>query len=75
MAYFRNNTVNLLNLHYGIHAVAMTGGGMFYAVYLLKAGVSAPGVLMTMAAILVRPVSHPPRHCAAGRARCACGRW
>jgi hypothetical protein len=53
MAYFRNNTVNLLNLHYGIHAVAMTGGGVFYSVYLLKAGVLMPGVLVAMAAILL----------------------
>ncbi|HEY8950106.1 MAG TPA: MFS transporter [Rhizomicrobium sp.] len=53
MAYFRNNTVNLLNLHYAVHAIAMTGGGAFYCVYLLKAGVPLPGVLMAMAAILM----------------------
>ena len=39
MAFFRNDTVNLLNLHYGIHALAMTGGGAFFAAYLLRAGV------------------------------------
>jgi DHA1 family inner membrane transport protein len=53
MAYFRNNTVNLLNLHYGIHALALTGGGAFFAVFLLKAGVPAPGVLASIAAILL----------------------
>ncbi|MBN9534707.1 MAG: hypothetical protein J0H79_13775 [Alphaproteobacteria bacterium] len=53
MAYFRNSIVNLLNLHYGIHALAMTGGGAFYAVYLLKSGVPLPGVLVAMAAILL----------------------
>ena len=27
MAYFRNSTINLLNLHYGIHSLALSGGG------------------------------------------------
>jgi MFS family permease len=53
LAYFRNNTVNLLNLHYGIHSIAMTGAGAFFAAYLLKAGLSAPGVFLTFAAILL----------------------
>lgn len=51
MAFFRNTTVNLLNLHYGIHALAITGGGAFFLVYLLKAGLPAPLVLASMAAI------------------------
>jgi DHA1 family inner membrane transport protein len=53
MAFFRNNTVNLLNLHYGLHAVAMTGGGAFYAVFLLRAGVPTPAILAVLALILV----------------------
>jgi hypothetical protein len=53
MAYFRNNTVNLLNLHYGIHSLALSGGGAFFAVYLLKAGVPAPAVLAAFAAVLL----------------------
>ncbi|HEX5379475.1 MAG TPA: MFS transporter [Phenylobacterium sp.] len=53
MAFFRNSTVNLLNLHYGIHAVALSGGGAFFAVYLLRSGVPAHGVLAALAAILV----------------------
>jgi MFS family permease len=52
MAFFRNTTVNLLNLHYGIHALALNGGGVFFAVYLLRAGVPAYGVLAAIAAIL-----------------------
>ncbi|HWD49383.1 MAG TPA: MFS transporter [Rhizomicrobium sp.] len=52
MAFFRNNTVNLLNLHYGIHALALSGGGAFFAVFLLRAGVPAPAVLASFAAIL-----------------------
>jgi hypothetical protein len=53
MAYFRNPTVNLLNLHYGIHALAISGGGAFWTVFLLKAGVPAPGVLTALAGILL----------------------
>ncbi len=61
MAFFRNNAVNLLNLHYGIHAVAMYGGGAFFTVYLLKAGVVLASVLVFFALILagrflIRPV-------------------
>ena len=53
MAYFRNNTVNLLNLHYGIHCLALSGGGAFFLVFLLQSGVPAPGVLAALAAILL----------------------
>lgn len=61
MAFFRNRDINLLNLHYGLHAVAISGGGAFFSVYLLKAGVSVPAVLVSLAAILagrflVRPL-------------------
>ncbi|ODR96049.1 hypothetical protein AUC69_02190 [Methyloceanibacter superfactus] len=64
MAYFRSKTVNLLNLHYAIHAFALSGGGAFFAVYLLKTGVSVPWVLATFALILagrfiVRPIVVP----------------
>ena len=52
MAFFRNDTVNLLNLHYGIHALALSGGGAFFAAFLLRAGVPAPAVLATLALIL-----------------------
>jgi DHA1 family inner membrane transport protein len=53
MAYFRNRTVNLLNLHYAIHSIALTGGGAFFAVYMLKAGVALPFVFLAFAAILI----------------------
>lgn len=61
MAFFRNRTVNLLNLHYGIHTIALSGGGAFFAVYLLKSGVSIPGVFLSLALILlgrfvIRPI-------------------
>lgn len=53
MAFFRNTAVNLLNLHYGLFALVMNGAGVFICVYLLKAGVPMPGVLVAMAAILL----------------------
>src|SRR5271156_1697004 len=53
MAYFRNNAVNLLNLHYAIHSIAMTGAGAFFTAYLIKAGVSVPGTFLSFAAILM----------------------
>ncbi len=64
MAFFRNRTVNLLNLHYAIHSIALTGGGAFFTVYLLRAGVSVPLVLVSLASILlgrfiIRPVVVP----------------
>lgn len=49
MAFFHNRTVNLLNLHYWITSVALGGGGAFWSVYLLKAGLSVPGVLLMSA--------------------------
>ena len=64
MAFFRDRAVNLLNLHYGIHSIALSGGGAFFAVYLLKAGVSLPWVLASLSLILagrllIRPVVVP----------------
>ena len=53
MAYFRNRAVNLLNLHYGIHSLALTGSGAFYTVFLLKAGLPLPDVLASLATILM----------------------
>ena len=52
MAFLGNRTVNLLNLHYGIHALAISGGGAFFAAFLLHAGVPAPAVLASLAPIL-----------------------
>jgi MFS transporter, DHA1 family, inner membrane transport protein len=61
VAFFRNGAVNLLNLHYGIHAIALYGGAAFFSIYLLKSGVSISGVLVSLALILlgrfaIRPV-------------------
>jgi hypothetical protein len=53
MAYFGNRTINLLNLHYAIHSIALSGGAAFFAAYFVKAGVPVPGVFATFAAILI----------------------
>ena len=50
MAFFRNRTVNRLNLHYGVQAFAENAGGVFAFVYLLRAGVSVPATLTAIAA-------------------------
>jgi MFS family permease len=52
VSFLGNRTVNQLNLHYGLHALAANAGGLFFAVYLLKAGLSAPWVLVSIALIL-----------------------
>jgi MFS transporter len=61
VAFLRNNAVNLLNLHYGIHSIALGGGAAFFTVYLLKTGVPAALVFGSLALILlgrfvIRPV-------------------
>lgn len=53
MAYLQNTTINRLNLHYGIHVFALEGGGVFFRVFLLKAGMSPQAVLFIVALILV----------------------
>ncbi len=53
MAFFRNNAVNLLNIHYWVLSIALYGGGAFFVVYLLKAGVTTPMVLVSMALITI----------------------
>lgn len=51
MAFLRNGTVNWLNLHYAVHALALSGSEAFLASFLLSAGVPAPTVLAAIAAI------------------------
>jgi MFS family permease len=50
MAYLHNRDLNLVNLHSAITALAMGSGGAFWSVYLLKAGLSVPGILLVLAA-------------------------
>ena len=64
MAFLHNRTVNLLNLHYIVASIAQSGGGAFYGVWLLKAGLAPASVLVTLAGIfalrfVVRPIVLP----------------
>ena len=36
MAFFGNDAVNRVNLHYAIQSLAQAGGGLFFTVYLLQ---------------------------------------
>jgi hypothetical protein len=51
MAFFRSRTINLLNLHYLIVWAAVSGGGAFYAIWLLKAGIALWAVMLALASI------------------------
>ncbi len=64
MAFFRNSAINRVYIHAGIVALAHAGGGVFVLVYLLRAGIPAPLVLLIMAAIAalrftLRPIVLP----------------
>ena len=51
MAFFGNDAVNRANLHTGIQAIAQAGGGVFFFVFMLQAGLSVPQALLATAAI------------------------
>ncbi len=52
MAFLRNDAINRVNLHTGIQALAQGAGGIFFLVFLLRAGIAVPLVLVTMAAVV-----------------------
>ena len=61
MPFFTNDAVNRVNLHTGVRALAAGAGGVFFFVFLLRAGVPVPIVLLAEAAIVggrfcVRPL-------------------
>jgi DHA1 family inner membrane transport protein len=51
MAFLTNKTVNRLTIHYGVFALASSGGGVFFGAFLLKSGVAIPAVLAAYALI------------------------
>jgi DHA1 family inner membrane transport protein len=51
MPFFKSRAVNLLNFHYLFTSAAISGGGAFYAIWLLKAGLPLPGVLAALALV------------------------
>jgi hypothetical protein len=64
MAFFGNDAVNRVNLHYGVQAVAMNAGGVFWLAFLLHAGVPVPLTLLAFAGVLagrftLRPLMLP----------------
>jgi DHA1 family inner membrane transport protein len=67
MAFLANKTVNRLNVHYGVFALASSGGGVFFGVFLLKAGVALPAVLAAYALINLLRASLLPLILAAGK--------
>jgi MFS family permease len=52
MAFLRNDAVNRVNIHYGIQALAMGSGGVFYLAFLLHDGFSVAATMSIMAAIV-----------------------
>jgi len=52
MAFFGNDAVNRVNLHYAIQALAAGAGGVFFLAFLLHDGVPVAATLATFAAIL-----------------------
>jgi MFS transporter, DHA1 family, inner membrane transport protein len=60
MAFLRNDAINRVNLHSGIHALAQGAGAIFFMVFLVRAGVPIPVALAAQAAIVaVRFVLRP----------------
>ena len=64
MAFFRNDAVNRVNVHSGVQALATSGGGVFFVVFLVEVGLPVPAALSAMAAImavrfLLRPAILP----------------
>ena len=51
MAFLRNDAINRVNLHTGIQALAQSGGGVFFLVFLVRYGVPIPTVLLALAGI------------------------
>src|SRR5579884_259382 len=51
MAFLTNDAVNRVIVHAGVKALAESAGGVFFFVYLLKAGLSVPDAFLAQAAI------------------------
>jgi MFS transporter, DHA1 family, inner membrane transport protein len=51
MGFFKNKTFNLIYVHAAMQSIAMHGGEAFAFVYLLKAGISVPVVLLCIGAM------------------------
>jgi hypothetical protein len=52
MAFLRNDAINRVKVHSGIQALAQGAGGIFFLVFLVRAGVAVPVALTAQAGIL-----------------------
>lgn len=52
MAFFANDAVNRVNLHYAVQALAQNAAGVFFFAYLLHAGVSVPVTLLAFVSMV-----------------------
>ncbi|HEY1427058.1 MAG TPA: hypothetical protein VGF50_10335 [Caulobacteraceae bacterium] len=52
MAFFANDAINRVNLHFSIQAVASSAGGAFFFAYLLRAGIGVPATLAVFVALI-----------------------
>ena len=59
-AFFRNDAINRVNLHTGIQALAQSGGGIFFVVFLVRSGVAIPIALLAMAGIVLARLALRP---------------
>lgn len=64
MSFLKNDAINRVNVHYALQAFAQGAGGIFFLVFLLKAGVSVPAALLFQAGVvagrfLLRPAVLP----------------
>jgi MFS family permease len=52
MSFLRNGAINRVNVHSGVQALAQGAGGIFFLVFLIRAGISVPAALLAQSAIL-----------------------
>jgi MFS transporter, DHA1 family, inner membrane transport protein len=51
MAYLRNDAINRVNIHSSVQALAQGAGGIFFLVYMVRAGISVPMALVAQSAV------------------------
>ena len=78
MSFFANDAINRVYVHSGIRALAQGAGGIFVLVFLLKAGLPVPLVLLAQAAIVagrfaIRPLLLPAAKRFGVKAMLLCG--
>ena len=60
MSFFSNGAINRVNLHTGVQALAQSGGGIFFVVFLVRNGVAVPLALCAMAGIVLARLALRP---------------